>query len=235
MQERLFREASLGETSVDLGFVVNTQVVPRAATLFEPLADYLKKDPVEDPADIFPGLMQGMKVTGKQLAVPFRHASSGLHYNEEILAGRGFSKPPATIEEMIENVKARHAAIEQSAHLMTNIQIEFDGPDGAVVETYYLAYLRNDALPAIMRTTLIGGGAPEAGKIDMRSLGRYIDRFERRDGYWRIARRVCIAETLSGAAVPEGNPLSTNWAMASRDADDALWAMRAEFGLAKPE
>lgn len=140
-----------------------------------------------------------------------------------------------SIEEMIENVKARHAAIEQSAHLMTNIQIEFDGPDGAVVETYYLAYLRNDALPAIMRTTLIGGGAPEAGKIDMRSLGRYIDRFERRDGYWRIARRVCIAETLSGAAVPEGNPLSTNWAMASRDADDALWAMRAEFGLAKPE
>jgi hypothetical protein len=139
-----------------------------------------------------------------------------------------------SIEEMIENVKARHAAIEQSAHLMTNIQIEFDGPDGAVVETYYLAYLRNDGLPAIMRTALIGGGAPEAGKIDMRSLGRYIDRFERRDGHWRIARRVCIAETLGGTAVPEGNPLSTNWAMASRNPDDALWAMRAEFGLGKP-
>ena len=105
LQERLFREASLGETSVDVGFVVNTQVVPRAATLFEPLDDYLKKDPIEDPADIFPGLMQGMKVAGKQLAVPFRHASSGLHYNEEILAGKGFSKPPATIEEMIEGTQ----------------------------------------------------------------------------------------------------------------------------------
>jgi len=145
-----------------------------------------------------------------------------------------------SIEQMIENVKARHAAIEQSAHLMTNILIEFDGPadaapNGAVVETYFLAYLRNDALPAIMRTALIGGGAPEAGKIDMRSLGRYIDRFERRDGHWRIARRVCIAETLSGTAVPEGNPLSANWAMASRNPDDALWAMRAEFGLGKPE
>jgi len=140
-----------------------------------------------------------------------------------------------SIEEMIESVKARHAAIEQSAHLMTNILIEFDGPDGAVVETYYLAYLRNDALPANMRTALIGGGAPEAGKIDMRSLGRYIDRFERRDGHWRIVKRVCIAETLSGTAVPEGNPLSTNWAMASRNPDDALWVMRAEFGLGKPE
>jgi hypothetical protein len=140
-----------------------------------------------------------------------------------------------SIEEMIEGVKARHAAIEQSAHLMTNILIEFDGPDGAVVETYYLAYLRNDALPAIMRAVLIGGDAPEAGKVDMRSLGRYIDRFERRDGHWRIAKRVCIAETLSGQAVPEGNPLSTNWAMASRGPDDALWAMRAEFGLGKPD
>lgn len=140
-----------------------------------------------------------------------------------------------TIEEMLANVAARHAAIEQSAHLLTNILVEFADTDTAVVETYYLAYLRNAHLPAIVRTALLGGGAPEAGKIDMRSLGRYIDRFERRDGYWRIARRVCIAETLSGAAVPEGNPLSTNWAMASRDADDALWAMRAEFGLARPE
>ena len=80
--------------------------MPRAASLFEPLDEYLKKDPVEDVADIFPGLMQGMKVGGKQLAIPFRHASSGLHYNEEILAEKGFSKPPATIEEMIEIAKA---------------------------------------------------------------------------------------------------------------------------------
>jgi hypothetical protein len=62
----------------------------------------------------------------------------------------------------------------------------------------------------------------------MRSLGRYIDRFERRDGHWRIAKRVCIAETLSGQTVPEGNPLSANWALASRDPDDVLWFMRAE-------
>jgi hypothetical protein len=157
--------------------------------------------------------------------------ASAFHPGAQIHQG-DFNGP---IEQMIENVKARHAAIEQSAHLMTNILIEFDGPDGAVVETYYLAYLRNDGLPAIMRSALIGGGAPEAGAIDMRSLGRYIDRFERRDGHWRIARRVCIAETLSGTAVPDGNPLSANWAMASRNPDDPLWAMRAEFELDKPE
>ena len=29
LQERLFREASLGDTAVDVGFILNTQAVPR--------------------------------------------------------------------------------------------------------------------------------------------------------------------------------------------------------------
>jgi hypothetical protein len=136
-----------------------------------------------------------------------------------------------TIEQMLENVAARHAAIEQSAHLLTNIQIEFADTELAVVETYYLAYLRNAHLPAIVRMALLGGGAPDSSKIDMRSLGRYIDRFERRNGEWRIAKRICIAETLTGTPVAEGEPLSANWVTASRNPDDALWAMRAEAGL----
>jgi multiple sugar transport system substrate-binding protein len=106
LQERLFREASLGETSVDVGFLLNTQAVPRATTLFEPLDEYLQRDPIEDWNDVFEGLRDGMRVGGRLVAVPFRHASSGLHYNEAILAERGFTKPPATIEELIEMAKA---------------------------------------------------------------------------------------------------------------------------------
>lgn len=139
-----------------------------------------------------------------------------------------------SIEDMIALVKQRHASIEQSAHLLTNILIEFDSPDGAVVESYYLAYLRNGNLPAAVRTALLGPDAADAGKVDMRSLGRYIDRFEKRDGHWKIARRVCIAETLTGQAVPEGASLSPAWVMASRDPDDAVWKMRSEFGLSVP-
>ncbi|HEX6977775.1 MAG TPA: extracellular solute-binding protein [Alphaproteobacteria bacterium] len=106
LQDRLFREASLGETSVDVGFLLNTQAVPRVADLFEPLDDYMQRDPIEDPDDVFPGLMEGMRVRGKLIAMPFRHASSGLHYNEELLAERGFNKPPSTIEELAEMAKA---------------------------------------------------------------------------------------------------------------------------------
>jgi multiple sugar transport system substrate-binding protein len=106
LQERLFREAALGDSSVDVGFILNTQAVPRTAELFEPLDSVLSRDPVEDLPDVFPGLVNGMKIGGKTLAMPYRHASSGLHWNQEILAERGFPKPPATIEEMAEVAKA---------------------------------------------------------------------------------------------------------------------------------
>jgi multiple sugar transport system substrate-binding protein len=106
LQERLFREASLGDSAVDVGFILNTQAVPRIAALFEPLGPYLEKQPVESPEDIFGGLISGMTVGSSLVAMPFRHASSGLHYNEEILAERGFSKPPATIEELAAVAKA---------------------------------------------------------------------------------------------------------------------------------
>ena len=100
--ERLFREASLSETSVDVGFVLNTQATERMARLFEPLGGL---PPIDDPADVFPGLMHGLAVGGAQYGIPFRHASSGLHYNTTLFAERGIAGPPTTIEDMIAAAK----------------------------------------------------------------------------------------------------------------------------------
>jgi multiple sugar transport system substrate-binding protein len=100
--DRLLREASLDRTSVDVGFLVNTQIVPRVGNLFEPLDPWMARAELETPEDIFPGLMTGMRVRDTQIGVPFRHASSGLHYNEVLLAERGITKPPATMEELAE-------------------------------------------------------------------------------------------------------------------------------------
>jgi multiple sugar transport system substrate-binding protein len=105
LSERLFREASLGETSVDVGFVLNPQVVPRVAALFEPLDAWMARDPIEAPEDVFKGLLDGFRVGGGLVGMPFRHASSGLHYNAAILAERGITRPPETIEEVIEVAK----------------------------------------------------------------------------------------------------------------------------------
>src|SRR4051794_6996875 len=80
LEERLFREASLSETSVDIGFLLNTQATERAAKLFESLDARMRDAPLEEPSDIFPGLMRGNQIGGAMYGVPFRHASSGLHY-----------------------------------------------------------------------------------------------------------------------------------------------------------
>lgn len=105
LKERLFREASLGETTIDIGFLLNTQVTPAAAALFEPLDELMKAEPIEDFGDIFPGMVDAMRFGGKLCAIPFRHATSGLHYNEELFKERGIAGPPRTIEELGEVAK----------------------------------------------------------------------------------------------------------------------------------
>jgi len=137
-------------------------------------------------------------------------------------------------EGLIEGMKPRHQAIEQSMHVLTNCLIEFKDEDTALVETYYMAVQRVAALPIELRRMLMGDQAPADGKVDMRALGRYVDRFERRGGAWRIAKRVCLVETITGAAAPSGTPFSANWVVASRNSDDALCRIRAEIGLKGP-
>lgn len=105
LHDRVFREASLGETTVDVAFLLNTYATPRVATLFEPLDELMKADPIEDFDDIFPGLVQAMTFDNQLYAVPFRHASTGLHYNEEIFKEFGVEAPPKTIEEFVEIAK----------------------------------------------------------------------------------------------------------------------------------
>jgi hypothetical protein len=60
-------------------------------------------------------------------------------------------------------------------HYITNQTIDLDG-DTAHVETYFLAALRR-----------------KSGPVDMVG-GRYVDRFERREGRWAVADRVCLVE-----------------------------------------
>lgn len=71
-------------------------------------------------------------------------------------------------------------------HHIGNILIELDG-DSAHAETYWVAYHR---IPAEA-----GGSGVVAGRGEETDLfigGRYIDRLERRNDGWKIARRVGI-------------------------------------------
>lgn len=68
---------------------------------------------------------------------------------------------------------------DATMHTITNTTIDFAGDDTAHVETYVHAEHRR---------------ADEAGTEIVSFGGRYVDRFERRHGAWRIADRVVVHE-----------------------------------------
>jgi SnoaL-like protein len=81
---------------------------------------------------------------------------------------------------------AAHAAVTlrerfiSCKHYMTNEYVEIDG-NKATSETYILALMRKR----------------EDGRlVDLTISARYLDRFERRNGKWRIAHRLLVSDTV---------------------------------------
>jgi hypothetical protein len=74
-------------------------------------------------------------------------------------------------------------------HYLLNQTIELDG-DTAHGETYYITALRRKSGPIVL-----GGG-------------RYIDRFERRDGQWAVAERACVFEWVG--ELPPSSTIDTS-------------------------
>lgn len=102
VHERLLREASLSETTIDVAYLVNGRAVPRNLKLFEPLDSLMQQAPIEAFDDFAPGLIAPLKLDGALHGVPVRHATNALIYNEAILEERGVTALPKTFEELIE-------------------------------------------------------------------------------------------------------------------------------------
>lgn len=106
LMDRLFREASLGQTDFSVGFIIDNRPTSENAKLFESLQEWQDKDPIEDFDDIAPGLVRGMTIDGRLIGIPVRTATQALFYNEELLADAGFDAPPSTLEELVEQTIA---------------------------------------------------------------------------------------------------------------------------------
>lgn len=98
--ERAFREASLAQGSVDIAFVLDRYTGPQFANLFEDLNALQARDPIPGFDEIPKGMLAAHTFAGKLTAIPFRHATHGLHVNTEILAERGVTGPPRTVEDL---------------------------------------------------------------------------------------------------------------------------------------
>lgn len=75
------------------------------------------------------------------------------------------------------------ATMDATHHLLGQVRIELDG-DRAVGECYFQAWHRT-----------IGEDGPDDGAVrDVFISGRYVDRYERRGGAWRIAARTLVTD-----------------------------------------
>jgi 3-phenylpropionate/cinnamic acid dioxygenase small subunit len=92
-----------------------------------------------------------------------------------------------TAEEFVAWVSDRHATVPFSMHFLGNCLIEFRNEDVAAVETYFVAIQRRERTAA--------DGAVEG--TDFEVFGRYVDRFERRNGAWKMAARQVVYDSTS--------------------------------------
>jgi len=114
------------------------------------------------------------------------------------------------VEEFIAWVSRRHATIPFAMHFIGNMLIEFTDDDAAAVETYWVT---------MRRSTLEG----ETGEIDAEIIGRYLDRFERRDGAWKVARRCVVYD--SSRMVPATHRPPAIGLIGNRDFSDPSFSL----------
>lgn len=111
---------------------------------------------------------------------------------------------------VVDTIVGRGAAAPVSMHHLGNVLIELLG-DTAHVETYFMAHQVQE----------------RDGRTYTRvRAGRYLDRFERRDGRWRIAHRQVVDDWSRFDEVVETAPsVTAECTPGRRDGDDPSYAL----------
>ncbi|MGV6873059.1 extracellular solute-binding protein [Pseudochelatococcus sp. B33] len=102
LAERTFRELSLRSSNVGLGFFYDPWASPNILNMLEPLDVLMAENPIEDFDDFFAGPVGHYRHEGHLYGLPIRQNVAGLHYNEAYFEERGLTRPPQTMEEVIE-------------------------------------------------------------------------------------------------------------------------------------
>jgi hypothetical protein len=128
-------------------------------------------------------------------------------YHHDATDDHGIFK--GTAEDFFPWVIEMLRGMENTMHFIGNVLIDLTGPDAAKAESYFTAYHRI------------------AGPTDMIVAGRYLDKFERRTGEWRIAHRAAvydynITHPASDAAWSQP-PMTTLLARGKRAPDDVSY------------
>lgn len=142
-------------------------------------------------------------------------------FHEDAIDDHGAFNGP--VAEMFEWIEHRHRNIAVSHHHIGNQYIEFSDDDNAFSEAYVLVWQSVNPQVSILATE-----SDEA--YESFGASRYIDHFTRRNGYWRVQRRVCVptANQRFEATSMEYPP---SWPRHTRNDADPAQALRRELGL----
>lgn len=137
------------------------------------------------------------------------------------------------VDGLIEWVRARHKGIPFSSHQVSNMLIEFAGPDVAIAETYVRTIQTYPPEAHAKLAQLVGSNQQlPSGEVDMLTSSRYIDIFERRNGNWKIRERNVVNDWTRVVHVPVAAPPASGVAVRGRrDREDLLYRVRAKLGL----
>ena len=114
-----------------------------------------------------------------------------------------------TVDDFIAWAFALLRKYDSTMHLVANHLSTIDG-DAAVSETYGIAFHRSsDPLPR--RNLTVGF--------------RYLDRFDRRDGTWRISERIATTEWVRAPGEGSHWPIPSDSVVGTRDGDDPLFTL----------
>jgi hypothetical protein len=125
------------------------------------------------------------------------------------------------IDGLIAWLDQRFAGADNSMHFLGNCLIEFASDDYAFVETCFASRR--------LRPPTEGerAGLQPVDAMCREAWGRYLDHFERRDGQWRVARRIVVLEAASTSVARGGlrAPDSSSF-WGRRDGSDLLYGSR---------
>ena len=134
-------------------------------------------------------------------------------YHEDAHDEHGFFNGPAA--EFIERVAKAHVHQEHSMHFMSNLLIDFQSRQVAIAESYFLVFQRFSA-----RSPGVLDGNHGLRKF---ATARYIDRFEERNGKWRVAHRVLLLGDMQEEQMTSTLDLPTGFVAQKHSMDDYLY------------
>ncbi|HTQ73787.1 MAG TPA: nuclear transport factor 2 family protein [Burkholderiales bacterium] len=127
-------------------------------------------------------------------------------YHDGAFDDHGFFKGPP--DALLAHIAKLHEAQNHSMHLNTNVLIEFQAKDRAFVETYVLVLQRF----ADRRVT---------------ASARYLDRFEKREGEWRVVHRTLVFGDTVADAMAEPPKFPPEFTVQRHGMDDPLYRLKS--------